>query len=74
LAFDQEPRGCPKKYLPILANFLTNDGFSKKNLNLIFRRNIGNQEAKGNPNDIFNRSSLLVLICTRMNQFIGGFT
>jgi len=43
-------------------------------LNLIYRRNIHNQEAKGSPYDIFNKNSLLVLICTRMNQVIGGFT
>jgi hypothetical protein len=74
LKFDHEPRGCPKKLLPNLANFMTDDGFSKKTLNLIFRRNIANQELMGSSSDIFNRSSLLVLICTRMNQIIGGFT
>jgi len=43
LEFDCEPRCCPKKYLPKLANFLTSDGFQKKKLNLIFRRNTVNQ-------------------------------
>jgi hypothetical protein len=60
--------------LPNLANFLTTDGFSKKTLNLIFRRSISNQDSKGSSSDLFDRNSLLVLICTRMNQVIGGFT
>lgn len=74
LDFDYEPKGCPKKYLPKLANILTADGFSKKKLNLLFRRNINHTDTKGQPYDLFGRTSLLVLICTRMNQIIGGFT
>jgi hypothetical protein len=53
---------------------MTTDGFQKKMLNLIYRRNIHNQDAKGSPYDLFNKDSLLVMICTRMNQVIGGFT
>lgn len=74
MTFDYEPRGCPKKYLPNLANFMTTDGFQKKMLNLIYRRNIGNQDIRGSPTDLFNKDSLLVMICTRMNHVIGGFT
>lgn len=74
LEFDKEPLGCPKKYLPKLANFLTTDGFQKKKLTLLFRRHINGQETCGKPSDIFNRGSLLVLICTRGDQIIGGFT
>ena len=43
-------------------------------LNLIYRRNINNQDIRGSPTDLFNKDSLLVMICTRMNQVIGGFT
>jgi hypothetical protein len=74
LSFDKEPSGCPKRYLPKLANFLTTDGFQKKKLNLLFRRNSNNQDQYGQSTDIRNRDSLLVLICTRLNQIIGGFT
>ena len=74
LDFDYEPKCCPKKYLPNLANFLTADGFQKKTLNLKFRRNINNKDTRGQPNDLFGCNSLLVLICTRMNQIVGGFT
>jgi hypothetical protein len=74
LDFDVEPKSCPKKFLPCLANFLTADGFQRKTLNLIFRRSITNTNIRGSPTDLFNKASLLVLICTRMNQVIGGFT
>jgi hypothetical protein len=74
LEFDREPLGCNKKFLPKLANFLTNDGFQKQKLHLIFRRNTTNQEIFGQPNDIRNKKSLLILICTKFNQVIGGFT
>ena len=73
LTFDHEPRGCPNKYLPNLANMLTTDGFQKKMLNLVYRRNIHNQQTKGNPEDIYGKDSLLMMICTRMNQIIGGY-
>ena len=74
LSFDKQPNGCPKKHLPKLANFLTTDGFQKKKLNLIFRRSSNNQDQCGQSTDIRNRDSLLVIICTRLNQVIGGFT
>lgn len=57
-----------------MANFLTTDGFQKKKLNLIYRKNINNQEMMGSPNDIRNKNSILVLICTRLGMIIGGFT
>lgn len=66
--------GCNKRFLPKLANFLTNDGFQKKKLALLFRRNSSNSESVGQPSDIFNKISLLVLISTKQNQIIGGFT
>lgn len=74
LEFDREPLGCPKKYLPKLANFLTTDGFQKKKLALLLRRNTSGQEMVGQPSDILNRAALLVLLRTRADQIIGGFT
>lgn len=40
LNFNFEPQSCPKKLLPRLANFMTNEGFDKKELNLVYRRAI----------------------------------
>jgi hypothetical protein len=74
LEFDKEPLGCNKRFLPKLANFLTSDGFQKKKLQLLLRRNNTNQETYGQPIDIRNKNSLLFIICTKLNQVIGGFT
>lgn len=72
--FDIEPLSCPKKHLPRLATFLTGEGFDKKKLELLFRRTLNPKESRGDPTDIYGKTSLLVLLCTRMNQMIGGFT
>ena len=74
MTFDTEPLSCPKKYLPKLANFLTDEGFDKKKLDLLYRRTINPKENHGDVHEIFGRNSLLVLLCTRMGQIIGGFT
>lgn len=74
LEFDQEPTGCHKRLLPKLANFLTSDGFQKKRLQLLFRRSSTSPNTFGQHTDIFGKNSLLVVICTRNNQVIGGFT
>lgn len=73
IEFDREPLGCKKQFLPKLANFLTTDGFQKKKLRLLYRRNAANQEISGQPADIRGKNSLLFIICTRVNMLIGGF-
>ena len=74
LSFDTEPLSCPKKHLPKLANFLTGEGFDKKKLDILYRRTTNPKENHGDVSEIFGRKSLLVLLCTRMGQMIGGFT
>ena len=52
---------------------MTTDGFQKKKLDLIYRRT-ANNENYGQSDDLRNKNSLLVLICTKLGQVIGGFT
>ena len=74
LQFDKDPASCNKKLLPNLANFITTDGFQKKKLELLFRRNTSNSNNVGVAKDIHNKNSLLVLLSTRQKEVIGGFT
>lgn len=73
LAFDQQPLGTPKKYLPVLATFLTaEEGWNKKKLTLLYRRSQENKPF-GQSSDLKNKNSLLILIKTQYGQYIGGF-
>lgn len=49
--FDEEPTSTPKKNLPKLAEFITDDGFNRKKLTLIFRRS-KEHTPKGDQMDI----------------------
>jgi hypothetical protein len=72
LAFVEEPLGTPKKYLPVLADLITEAGWSKKKLTPIYRRSV-EHASLGKPSDIRGRNELLFLIKTEYNQFIGGY-
>jgi hypothetical protein len=73
LSFDQEPMGCRKSCLPKISDIITTEGFQKKKLNLLFRRNNSSGQNFGQPNDIRNRESLLFIVCTKLNFVFGGF-
>lgn len=62
----------PKYNLPKLVNFITTDGFTKHQLNLIYRRST-TESPKGSNADIRERKNLLILINTASGQNIGGF-
>ena len=72
IAFDVEPISTPKYNLPKLCKFITNQGFSKHQLNLIYRRSLS-QPPKGTSSDIRQKENILILINTVSGQNIGGF-
>lgn len=72
LSFDEEPLGCRKQFLPKIADIITTEGFQKKKLRLLFRRN-NNGQSFGQASDIRCRDSLLFIICTKLNVVFGGF-
>lgn len=72
LEFDEEPLGCRKSCLPKIADIITTEGFQKKKLRLLYRRN-NNGQSVGQPSDIRCRDSLLFIICTKLNYVFGGF-
>lgn len=55
LAFVEEPLGTPKKYLPTLADLITEEGWNKKKLTPIFRRSV-EHSSLGKPSDIRDRN------------------
>lgn len=65
--------GCRKSSLPKIADIITTEGFQKKKLNLLYRRNNNSGQSYGQSGDIRCRNSLLFIICTKLNFVFCGF-